>query len=144
MKVIYKLEDITDSMIQYSDKYVKRVIINTKNDYFRRSGKAKRYGISFESLENNVYLAESDDINEEIPCCYFRAKGVDIPVFNPQLASAIAHLTETQRTVLLQNIVLGIPMQIIANDLKLNKRTVEKHKHNAIEIIKIRMAKHER
>lgn len=89
-------------------------------------------------------MAESEDINKEIPCCYFRVKGVDIPVFNPQLASAIAHLTETQRTVLLQNIVLGIPMQIIANDLKLNKRTVEKHKHNAMEIIKIRMAKHER
>lgn len=30
MKVIYKVEDITDSIIQYSDKYVKRVIINTK------------------------------------------------------------------------------------------------------------------
>lgn len=144
MMMIYRIEDISDAMIQYSDKYVKRVIINTKNEFFRQRGKAKHYGIFFESLEENKYLVESENISEKIPCCYFRTKGVSIPVFNPKLASAIAYLTETQRTVLLQNIVLGIPMQIIANDLKLNKRTIEKHKHNAIEIIRTRMAKHER
>ena len=67
-------------------------------------------------------------------------QGVKIPVLNPELADALRSLTETQRLVLLKNVVLKIPMKQIALELGVSIGMVEKHKNNAIRIIKRRMS----
>lgn len=63
-----------------------------------------------------------------------------IPVLNPELADALRSLTETQRLVLLKNVVLNVPMKQIALELGVSIGMVEKHKNNAIRAIKRRMS----
>lgn len=120
------------------------VVIDTKFKSIKRQNRAKHYGLSFHPLDDvEGRLFYIDDRMENPPCCYFETKGVRIPVCNPDLASALASLTETQRTVLLQNAVLKIPVKKIARDLGLCQRSVEKHKQNAIELLRRRMQKYE-
>lgn len=140
----FQIEDINENILHYADKYFKKVIINTKIKFFNRENKASHYGVSFEPLEGyedkRSYTEEGFD---KIATCFFNVKGIKVPVYNPALAYALSTLTETQRTVLLQNIVLDIPLRLVADDLGLCLRGIEKHKHNAIEIIKKRMAEYE-
>lgn len=72
-------------------------------------------------------------------CDYIEVRGVRIPVFNTQLAEALNELTEAQKTILLQNVVLKIPLKQIADDLGISSRMAEKHKHNAIRFLKRRL-----
>ena len=67
-------------------------------------------------------------------------QGINIPVLNPELAEALRSLTETQRLVLLKNVVLNIPMKQIALELGVSIGMVEKHKKNAMRAIKRRMS----
>lgn len=84
-------------------------------------------------------LGYEDTGYEKVLCQYIEVKGVQVPVHNPDLAIALLTLTEIQRTVLIQNIVLDITLKQIACDLKISERMVRKHKHNAIESIRRRM-----
>lgn len=140
----FQVQDISENILHYSDKYFKKVIINTKFKFFKRENKAKQYGVSFEPLEDfEDKLSYNEDGFDKITSYFFDVKGIRIPVYNPALAFALSSLTETQRIILLQNIVLCIPMYLIAEDLGLCLRTVEKHKHNAIELVKRRMAEYD-
>ena len=65
---------------------------------------------------------------EHLLCDYIEVRGVKIPVFNTRLAEALNELTEDQKTVLLQNVILKIPSNQIADDLGISTRMVEKHK----------------
>ncbi len=76
-------------------------------------------------------------------CDYIEVKGVKIPVFNTKLSEALNEWTETQRTVLLQNVILKIPLNQIADELRISTRMAEKHKHNAIMFLKRRLIHHE-
>lgn len=73
-------------------------------------------------------------------CQLIDVQGIKIPVLNPELADALRSLTETQRLVLLKNVVLNIPMKQIALELGVSIGMVEKHKNNAIRAIKRRMS----
>ena len=76
-------------------------------------------------------------------CDYIEVRGVKIPVFNTRLAEALNELTEDQKTVLLQNVILKIPLNQIADDFGISTRMVEKHKHNALLFLKRRLIHHE-
>lgn len=76
-------------------------------------------------------------------CDYIEVRGVKIPVFNTRLAEALNELTEDQKTVLLQNVILKIPLNQIADDLGISTRMVEKHKYNALLFLKRRLIHHE-
>ena len=80
------------------------------------------------------------DQGEQVLCQMIDVQGINIPVLNPELAEALRSLTETQRLVLLKNVVLKIPMKQIALELGVSIGMVEKHKNNAIRIIKRRMS----
>lgn len=109
----YQIDDISEDMLHYADKYLKRVIINTKIKFFNRENKANHYGVSFEPLEDfEDKLSYTEEGFDKIATCFFDIKGIQIPVYNPALAYALSSLTETQRTVILQNIVLDIPVTI--------------------------------
>lgn len=86
-----------------------------------------------------VYIKFGADVTSQ----YIEVKGVKIPVFNTKLSEALNELTETQRTILLQNVILKIPLNQIADELGISTRMTEKHKHNAIMFLKRRLIHHE-
>ena len=136
-KNYFAIDDITDDLIRYIDRYQRRVIINTKRKFYRNSSKPQSRGIVFIELEECTDSLWSIDPGiERLLCDYIEVKGVKIPVFNTKLS-------ETQRTILLQNVILKIPLNQIADELGISTRMTEKHKHNAIMFLKRRLIHHE-
>ena len=102
-KKYFAIDDITDDLIRYIDRYQRRVIINTKRKFYRNSSKPQSRGIVFIELEECTDSLWSIDPGiERLLCDYIEVKGVKIPVFNTKLSEALNELTETQRTILLQ------------------------------------------
>lgn len=138
----FSISDINDELIQYVDKHLKKVIINANHHYYHEKSQLKKHGIVFVDLETLTdTLGREDEDLESVFCQYIEVKGFYIPVFNTDLAMALLELTETQRTILIQNVVLNVTLKQIARDLKISERMVRKHKHNAIESVKKRMGR---
>ena len=136
MKTDFSLEDISEELLDYVDKYLKTVISNAKRRYYRKTKRPRKYGIVFVELDKYA-----EDLHyDEALCQLIDVQGVKIPILNPELADTLRSLTETQRLVLLKNVVLKIPMKQIALELGISIGMVEKHKNNAIRIIKRRMS----
>lgn len=141
MKTDFSLEDISEELLDYVDKYLKTVISNAKRRYYRKTKRPRKYGIVFVELDKYAEDLHYDEPGfEQALCQLIDVQGVKIPVLNPELADALRSLTETQRLVLLKNVVLKIPMKQIALELGVSIGMVEKHKNNAIRIIKRRMS----
>ena len=136
----FSISDINDDLIQYADMYLKKVIINAKRHYYREKRKIQKNGIVFVDLETFAENLGYEDAGFEAALCqYIEVKGIQIPVYNTDLAIALLELTAIQRSILIQNVVLDITLKQIAIDLKISERMVRKHKHNAIELIKRRI-----
>ena len=141
MKTDFLLEDISDELLDYVDKYLKTVISNAKRRYYRKTKRPRKYGIVFVELDKYAEDLHYDEPGfEQALCQLIDVQGAKIPVLNPELADALRSLTDTQRLVLLKNVVLKIPMKQIALELGVSIGMVEKHKNNAIRIIKRRMS----
>ena len=141
MKTDFSLEDISEELIYYVDKYLKTVISNAKRRYYRKTKRPRKYGIVFVELDKYAEDLHYDEPGfEQALCQLIDVQGVKIPILNPELADTLRSLTETQRLVLLKNVVLKIPMKQIALELGISIGMVEKHKNNAIRIIKRRMS----
>ena len=141
MKTDFSLEDISVELLDYVDRYLKTVISNTKRRYYRKIKRAREYGIVFVELDKYADDLRYDDPGlEQVLCQMIDVQEINIPVLNPELAEALRSLTETQRLVLLKNVVLNIPMKQIALELGVSIGMVEKHKKNAMRAIKRRMS----
>ena len=141
MKTDFSLEDISEELLDYVDKYLKTVISNAKRRYYRKTKRPRKYGIVFVELDKYAEDLHYDEPGfEQALCQLIDVQGVKIPILNPELADTLRSLTETQRLVLLKNVVLKIPMKQIALELGISIGMVEKHKNKAIRIIKRRMS----
>ena len=141
MKTDFSLEDISEELLDYVDKYLKTVISNAKRRYYRKTKRPRKYGIVFVELDKYAEDLHYDEPGfEQALCQLIDVQGVKIPILNPELADTLRSLTETQRLVLLKNVVLKIPMKQIALELGISIGMGEKHKNNAIRIIKRRMS----
>lgn len=141
---IFSVNDIDDEILEYIDKYLKTVIINSKKRYYKNHSRLKKKGIVFVELDKYAENLRYDEKGfEDALCQYIDVKGVKIPVYEPKLAEALRSITESQRTVLIQNVVFDIPMKQIALELGISKRMVEKHKHNALQAVKRRLLDYE-
>ena len=141
MKTDFSLEDISDELLHYVDKYLKTVINNSKRRYYRNQGRPHKYGIVLVELDKYAEDLHYDDPGfEQVLCQLIDMQGIKIPVRSQKLADALRSLTETQRIVLLKNVVFNIPMKQIALELGVSIGMVEKHKNNAIRAIKRRMS----
>ena len=141
MKTDFSLEDISEELLDYVDKYLKTVISIAKRRYYRKTKRPRKYGIVFVELDKYAEDLHYDEPGfEQALCQLIDVQGVKIPILNPELADTLRSLTETQRLVLLKNVVLKIPMKQIALELGISIGMVEKHKNNAIRIIKRRMS----
>lgn len=143
-KRLFSISDISEDLIHYADKYLKRVIINAKYHYYRKQKQKDKYGIVIVDLDLFIEdLGDEDRGYESVLCQYIEVKGVRIPVYNQELASALLSLTELQRRVLIQNVCLNTTLKDISRELNISERMARKHKHNAIEAIRRRMQNHE-
>ena len=105
-KKYFAIDDITDDLIQYIDRYQRRVIINTKRKFYRNSTRPQTYGIVFIELDQCIDSLWVNDLGiEHLLCDYIEVRDVKIPVFNTRLAEALNELTEDHKTVLLQNVI---------------------------------------
>ncbi len=136
------IDDIDAGLLNYIDKYFKTVIINCKKRYYGKFSRLQKRGIVFVELEKYAENLRYDEAGfEKVICQYIDVQGIKIPVYNPELAEALLSLSETQRLVLIRNVVFDIPMKQIAFELGISKRMVEKHKHNALQAVR-RMLNH--
>ena len=132
-------DKITDEQRIYADAYLKKVLLNTKRKFFRRLRRPAKYGITFVRLDSYEEEPFEEFGYEKALCQYIDVLGSRVPVYSPNLYDALMSLSERQRITLIGNVVLGIPMERIAQILGVYIRTVEKYKHNAILAIQKEM-----
>ena len=136
-----KSTDITIELRHYIDKYLKTVIINVKKRFYRKASYLKKYGIVFVELDKYSDNIRYDEPGfNKVSCQFIKVDNYRIPVYNEDLAEALISLTDIQRLILIKNVVLEIPLSSLSKELKISKRMIEKHKHNAIQFIKRRMS----
>lgn len=138
-KNIYRLADIDDNIVRFSEAYLKKVITTSKKNYYRRLLKNKNKGISFEEYNDNIlYSAEFSKGPSAIPCA-IKIDGISIYIESEIVYRELNKLTDKQLTVLLKNVVLKIPMEEIAKQMGLCISKVYKHKSNAMNKLKSRL-----
>lgn len=134
------LSDIHIGVIETADRYMKAVLINTKNRYFRVLRKTDRNGIAIfklEKYESNLAYEESgfDEVDSE----RFWVGGELITIKKSELTDALQSLTPLQLDVLLQSVLLDKSQEEIAAEYGITKRMVRKHKHTALEKLRRRL-----
>lgn len=135
----YTLEDVNEEILNHTDRYLKRTMINAKNSYYRKiSIKDKK--ITIINIENiQDILADNDDLFDDLLCEVFLVKNIKIRIFDNALSKALSNITDRQRNVLLLNVALDIPLSKVAHSFGISLRAVEKHKQKALEKIRKEM-----
>lgn len=126
-----------DDFICFIDWYLKRAMINMKIRFARILGKTKN--ISLFPLETERYIDEDEEwekaynsVTEQL----IEAANVKVLIQDPYLAEALMCLSEKQRSILLQSVVLGRPMQEIADSFGISRQMAHKYKCKAIVLVK--------
>ena len=136
----FTLSDIRIEVIETADKYMKAVLINTKNRYFRVLRKMDRDGITvfeLEKYESNLTYEESGFARIDSEC--FVVGGETITMERSELTDALLSLTPMQLDVLLKSVLLDKSQEEIAAEYGITKRMVRKHKHIALEKLRRRL-----
>lgn len=142
MKFIkFFIEDITFEMIDFCDRYIKKVITNAKHRFYRSKSYIGGHGliiVDFDSAINQIPFEEKGF--DEIFTTYITINDIPIPVHNPDLAEILLELPEVQRMIVLRTIVLGEKLTDIAKELGVSVPMVTKHRKKALATIKERMS----
>lgn len=129
-----QLQDITKKQRIFADVYLRKVIINTKHKFYKKLTRPNHYGITVIQLEDDA--GYDDPGFEKAACSYIEVLSAKIPVYDPELYTALLRLSERERVTLLGSVILRIPMARLAAILGVGKRTAEKDKHGAIQKIR--------
>lgn len=136
----FTLSDIHLEVIDTADRYMKAVLINTKNRYFRVLRKHERNGITIfelEKYESNLAYEESGFRNVDSE--HFIVGKETITLERSALTEALHLLSPIQLEILLKSILLGKTQESLAEEYGISKRMVRKHKHNALEKLRRRL-----
>ncbi len=136
----FTLSDICIEVIETADKYMKGVLINTKNRYFRILRKKDMDGITvfeLEKYESNLAYEESGFARIDSEC--FLVGGETIVMERSELTDALLTLTPIQLDVLLKSVLLDRSQEEIAKEYGISTRMVRKHKHVALEKLRRRL-----
>lgn len=136
----FTLSDIRLEVIDTADRYMKAVLINTKNRYFRVLRKLEQNGITIfelEKYESNLTYEEKGF--SEIDCESFVVGKETISLEKSELTEALHSLTPIQLEILLKTTLLEMTQETIAAEFGISKRMVRKHKHNALEKLRRRL-----
>lgn len=130
----YKLEDIDFRIVKYFDAYIKQTLKYTKIDFIKQiSDKRNHDDLLKEWKHKGGETADSQ--NDRYIFGEVRLDNYIIGFESEILFKQIMHLTEKQREVLLKNVVLDIPMEKIAQQMKIQENKVYKHKKNALSAL---------
>lgn len=136
----FTLSDIRIEVIETADRYMKAVLINAKNRYFRLLRKIDRDGITvfeLEKYESNLAYEESGFAKIDSEC--FLIGGETITMERSDLTDALLTLTPIQLDVLLKSILLERSQDEIATEYGITTRMVRKHKHIALQKLRRRL-----
>lgn len=136
----FTLSDIHIEVIETADRYMKAVLINTKNRYFRVLRKLDRDGVTIfelEKYESNLAYEESGYARIDSEC--FIVGGETIEMEKSDLTEALLTLTQIQLDVLLKSVLLERTQEEIAAEHGITTRMVRKHKHIALEKLRRRL-----
>lgn len=129
----YTSDDLNEEIRNYCNKYFKAVIKTTILDYFRDIYKLKNLGVSMANLDDYIEIVADTKAEEQIYRTeHIKIKNISVEVSDPQLEQALNELTTSQKTVVLENVVFGLALSEIAEELHICLRMVQKHKHNAL------------
>lgn len=143
-KKTFTLHDITEDLASSADSYLRTVIINKKRHYIRKITKLTRHGITMLELEKvESKLSYNESYFNKVGTTYFFIKERLIPIKIPEIAEALSELPETPLQVLMQTVVLKIPIEEIACELGVSKRTINLYKRNAIEELRKKLKDYE-
>ena len=129
----YSPDSISDDVRDYCDKFFRTVIKNTILNYFRDMCKLQNSDISIANIDDYIEIVADSTAEERVYRTeHIRIKNISVEISDPQLGQALNDLTASQRTVILENVVLGLALSEIADELHICLRMVQKHKHNAL------------
>lgn len=136
----FTLSDIRIEVIDTADRYMKAVLINTKNRYFRVLRKHDRNGITvfeLEKYESNLAYEESGftGIDSES----FVVGNETITLEKSELTEALLSLTSIQLEILLKSVLLEKSQDELAVEYSITKRMIRKHKYIALEKLRKRL-----
>lgn len=136
----FTLSDITEDMREHTDQYIKRVLINKKNRYFRKLRKIKKDGVTILELdkyETNLIYEDSEFDNLDVSC--FVVNESIIPIETTELSEALLSLTELQFQILMKLEVLEMSPEELSNEYGISRRMLRKHRQIALEKLRKKM-----
>ena len=137
----FTLSDIRIEVVDTADRYMKAVLINKKKRYFRVLRKHERNGITFIELDRyESNLAVEDNGFRSIDNEYFVVGKERIFLEKSELTEALHTLNPIQLDILLKSILLEQSQESLAAEYGISKRMVRKHKQNALEKLRRRLA----
>ena len=130
----YKLEDIDFRIVEYFDAYIKQTLKYTKIDFIKQISDKRNHDDLLKELKHKDGET-ADSQNDRYIFGEVRLDNYINGFESEILFKQIMHLTEKQREVLLKNVVLDIPMEKIAQQMKIQENKVYKHKKNALSAL---------
>lgn len=121
----FTLSDVSIEVIDTADRYMKAVLINTKNRYFRVLRKLERNGVTIlelEKYESNLALEESG--YAKVDSEWFVVGNERIAIEKSELTEALLSLTPIQLDVVLKSILLEKSQDELAREYGISKRMV--------------------
>ena len=136
----FTLSDIRIEVIDTADRYMKAVLINTKNRYFRVLRKHDRNGITVFELEKYESNLAYEEIGfRMVDSEHFMVGKEKVSLEKSELTEALHTLSPIQLDIVLKTILLEQSQESLATEYGISKRMVRKHKHNALEKLRRRL-----
>lgn len=139
MEIIYKIDQIDKCMLNYANAYIKQVVNNSQKNYFRSKLRHTKFNFSFEEYNDNINYFENENQEIDVTLQFVEFDMFRISIESDKLYEAINKLTDKQLEVIIKNIILDIPMQDVAAQMKISLGKAYKHKRNAINILRRRL-----
>lgn len=136
------LNDIHYEIIDTVDKYIKIVLINAKNRYFRTSQRTQKNRLFLLKLSlAECTQAYANSLFSIIDSEYYQLGDDVIQLDKSDLTDAMQSLTPIQLAVFLQSALKSKSQEELAAEYGVSKRMIQKHKRNAIIKLRKRLAR---
>lgn len=123
--------------IQYQFDYMARkVMIRTKSNYRRSIGRRRRYEKVFSEVSDFDLNRLSTSDTYQLYRQFYKVLSMDVEVTDCQIAEALDTLPQRKRNIILMFYYLEMSDVEIAKELNVNRSTVYRNRHSALEMIK--------
>lgn len=138
----FTLHDIQYEVVSAADKYIKIVLINAKNKYFRTSQRTQKNRLHLLKISlDDCNQAFANSLFSIIDPEYYHLGDEIIQLDKSDLTDAMQSLTPIQLAVFLQSALKSKSQKELAAEYGVSKRMIQKHKHNAIIKLRKRLEK---